>query len=89
MKNKVPPADIILGLLNNKKEKEDELLIFYDSYIKAASFICLTSVQQNISDYDEDLAQEMRLNLIKSVPVLRKRIIRLKSSDHSLIVLVL
>lgn len=89
MKNKVPPADIILGLLNNKKEKEDELLNFYDSYIKAASFICLTSLQQNISDYDEDLAQEMRLNLIKSVPVLRKRIIRLKSSDHSLIVLVL
>lgn len=77
-KTKIPPADIILALLNNEPQKDIDLLDFYDGYIHAAATEPVYTVDGNRTGYfiNEDLVQEIRIEFLKSLPPLRKRLIQ-------------
>lgn len=76
---KVPPADIILNLINDTKEADEMLLDYYEGYIITAATLPIYDVNGVCIGYnaDHDLMQDMRLNVLKCIPLLRKKL-----SDH-------
>lgn len=84
MRNNIPllPEDLILDLLNNNEMREPELLMFYDGYIRASSVIITYNISgEAIIAFEEDLAQEMRINLINCLPALRKMLFEKKQQN--------
>ena len=62
------PADILFAILTDQDDQAEQVLDWYDRYIQAASQLSFDS------QLTEDLAQEMRINLIASLPALRRRL---------------
>ena len=73
----IPPADIILALLNDEPQKDIDLLNFYDGYIRATATESVYTADGNRTGYfiNEDLVQEIRIEFLKSLSPLRKRLI--------------
>ncbi len=85
----VPPAEIILDLLNDKPRTEIELLDYYNGYIHSAAtepVYTVDGTRQGIF-INEDLEQEIRIEFLKSLPVLRQKLIELLLSDQTVLVL--
>lgn len=70
----VPPADIILDVINDEPHAEEYILKFYDSYIIAASKeACYNANGEYIGRVaNSDLAQDIRLAVFSCLPDLRK-----------------
>ena len=74
----IPPADIILDLINDEPHTDVRVLDFYEAYILSVAkepkyaasgeFICF--------EVNEDLAQELRIALFRSLPKLRQAFFR-------------
>lgn len=62
------PADILFAILTDQDDQAEQILDWYDRYIRVASQLSFDS------QLTEDLAQEMRINLIASLPALRRRL---------------
>ena len=77
-RNIIPPADIILDLINDEPHTDVCILAFYEAYILSVAkepkytvggeFICF--------EVNEDLAQELRVALFRSLPKLRQAFVR-------------
>ena len=63
------PADILFAILTDQDDQVEQILDWYDRYIRVASQVSFDS------QLTEDLAQEMRINLIASLPALRRRLV--------------
>lgn len=74
----VPPADIILALLNKDPQNDLDLLEFYDGYIHAAATEPVYTSDGNRAGYfiNEDLVQDIKIEFIKSLSPLRKKLIQ-------------
>lgn len=86
---RVPPADLILDLLNDAPQKDIEFLDFYDGYIHSAATKPVYSADGCLKGYfvDTDLVQDIRLELLRSLPVLRRRLIEAISAPDTVVVL--
>lgn len=73
-KKAVPPADIILDLINEEPGTDNLILDFYDNYIIAASKEAKYGKNGEYigSILNCDLAQEIRLAVYRCLPSLRK-----------------
>lgn len=74
----VPPADIILALLNNEPQNDFDFLEFYDGYIHAAATELVYTPDGNKAGYfiNDDLVQEIRIEFLKSLSSLRKKLMQ-------------
>lgn len=63
------PADILFAILTDQDDHAEQILDWYDRYIRVTSQVSFDS------QLTEDLAQEMRINLIASLPALRRRLV--------------
>ena len=72
----VPPADIILDLLNNKPKNDIKLLDYYDGYIHSAATEPVYTPDGNRQGLfiNEDLIQEIRIEFLRCLPVLRRNL---------------
>ncbi|MBR3933902.1 MAG: helix-turn-helix domain-containing protein [Clostridia bacterium] len=70
----VPPADIILDVINDEPHAADVVLTFYDDYILAAAKEPKYGKDGEYIDHivNSDLAQEIRLAVFNCLPSLRK-----------------
>lgn len=85
----VPPADIILNLLNNEPQKDIELLDYYDGYIHSAAtepVYSMDGTKQGVF-INEDLVQEIRIEFLRSLPVLRRKLVDILLADQAATVL--
>ena len=85
----VPPADIILDLINDEPYVEMKLLNYYEAYIlSAAKEPKYTANGEFVGlEINEDLAQELRVSVYRSLPKLRQAFFR-KFGNQSIIVMV-
>lgn len=93
MRNKklnVPPADIILNILNGADEAAEQILDYYEGYIiVSATFPIYDEAGAYLGLYaDHDLMQDMRLNLYNSIPALKRRL-HLHLHDPNAVVIIL
>lgn len=74
----VPSVDIILALLNNDPRNDLDFLEFYDGYIHAAATEPVYTAEGNRTGcfINEDLVQEIRIEFLKSLPPLRKKLMQ-------------
>ena len=93
MKNKrkrknVPSDEIILNILNQKPRAEDDVIEFYENYIREMATDPVYSEEGNRTGYyyDEDLAQELRIALTQCLPALRSVLIKRHLEDRPVIV---
>lgn len=83
---KIPPADIILNVLNENDTAQDEILEFYENYIIA---VANENINSTFSYEDaKDLAQEIRIAVAKCLPALRKVLLRSCTESKSMIVVI-
>ena len=70
----IPPADIILDVINGDTYAEEKILKFYDNYIISVAKETLYDAEGNYKGVciNEDLAQEIRIAVLNSLPSLRK-----------------
>ncbi len=78
--NHLPSIDLILDMLNEEDGALEEILSFYNVYIKNAS---------KISDIgaDDDLIQEIRIHIAKAVDLLREKLIKQKQCSSNIIII--
>ncbi len=76
-RNKLPTKEMVLALLNGEDISE-QVLYLYNNYITAASTLKINNViTENVDTYlDEDLLQTIKMNVLMSLPNLRKNIIK-------------
>ena len=86
-KHSVFPADIILDLLNDNPQTDVDLLDYYNNYIQSVSTEPVYSSNGNKKGYfiNEDLAQEIQIELLRCLPVLRKKLIAIMGNDMPLV----
>ena len=74
---KIPTKQMLLDLLNGKDSYE-EILSLYHNYIIAASTMTTNNIITGESEtyIDEDLMQVIKMNVVMSLPNLRKNLIR-------------
>lgn len=74
----LPDERLILGILNRTPGASDEVLAFYDRYIRemATDPVYAADGSRTGYFYDEDLAQELRLALSQSLPAVRRVILK-------------
>ena len=87
----LPSSEMIMGVLNNEKRVIEEMIQFYDGYILAAEMKPAYSAEGTRVGYyiDEDLAQNVRMDIFKCLPNLRKAAdALLNKKDNSVLVLV-
>ncbi len=70
-KRTLPTADMVCRVINNEEHSAEELIDFYDDYINSAARNKSNAYHTN-NGLDEDLAQEIKLEVIKCLPTLRK-----------------
>lgn len=77
-KIQVPAADIILDVINGTSDCQEKVLNYYEGYIITAGTFSLYDSRGIYCGFyaNHDLMQDMRINLYKSVPILRKKLIR-------------
>lgn len=70
----VPPADIILDLLNDEPGVDTKIIAFYDAYIMEMAKEPKYTTEGEFARYEinDDLAQELRIALFRSLPKLRR-----------------
>ena len=69
----VPPADIILDVLNEEPEAEEKVLKHYEKYIlKIATERGKNRCGKTAYIINEDLQQEIRMAVIKAMPTMRR-----------------
>lgn len=70
----IPPADIILDLLNDEPGVDSKIIEFYDAYIREIAKEPKYTPDGEFARYEvnDDLAQELRIALFRSLPKLRK-----------------
>ena len=80
-------AELILDLLNDKIGIASEIMDFYSGYIKTAATLnaCNSGIYDNV--FSEDLAQEMRIGLVKSIPIFRGKLLKQKHSEPIVIII--
>lgn len=93
MKNKkkrktVPSDEIILNILNQKPKSEEDIIEFYENYIREMATDPVYSEDGSRTGYyyDEDLAQELRIALTQCLPALRNVLIKRHLEDRLVIV---
>lgn len=93
MKNKkkrktVPSDEIILNILNQKPKSEEDIIEFYENYIREMATDPVYSEDGSRTGYyyDEDLAQELRIALTQCLPALRNVLIKRHLEDRPVIV---
>lgn len=80
------PADIILDFLNDEMDNDIQILKFYDNYIKSAAYYSTSTIDGTKYNYfDEDLVQIIRLAVMNSLPVLRRK---LSNTDTPVVIFV-
>ncbi len=86
----VPSADLVLNLIRSAPETDNHFLSFYESYIRKASVEpvyaddgCYCGTRLN-----EDLRQEMRITLVRSLIPLRRKLIRYLNGECILVLIV-
>lgn len=86
----VPPADIILGLLNDDPSTDKVFLDFYDSYIHAAATEPRFTSEGDFDSYilNDDLLQEIKITLVRSLPVLRRKILDYLNGEPVFVIVV-
>lgn len=87
----LPSSEMILGVLNNDKRVIEEMIRFYDGYVLAAAMKPAYSAEGARVGYyiDEDLAQNIRMDIFKCLPNLRKAAdALLNKKDNSVLVVV-
>lgn len=74
----LPDEKLILSILNRAPDASDEVLAFYDRYIRemATDPVYAADGSRTGYFYDEDLAQELRLALSQSLPAVRRVILK-------------
>lgn len=85
----IPPADIILDLLNDEPQKDIELLDYYDGYIHSSAtepVYSMDGTRQGVF-INEDLVQEIRIEFLRSLPVLYRKLIEILLADQAATVL--
>ncbi len=91
-KNKhLPGAELVLGIINDDLGVADEIIHFYDGYIVSLAVRNAYSAEgRRVGFYiDEDLAQDVRLALVESLPKLRQILKKhLKKKKEAVIVLI-
>lgn len=72
----IPPANVVLGVLNDDKKAIENLIEFYNGYIMSSALKTAYSAEgQKVGYYiDDDLAQEIRLSIVECLPNLRKTV---------------
>lgn len=77
-KQYIPSEQMVLDILNGEPEAGEDIVRFYEQYIRKMAMETVFSPEGEIvgTHYDEDLAQEMRIGLVNSLPALRKALIR-------------
>ncbi len=70
----LPSSEMVMGVLNGEKRVINEMIQFYDGYILAASMRPAYSAEGSQVGYyiDEDIAQNIRTDIFKCLPNLRK-----------------
>lgn len=84
-KRQILPSDrLVLNILNRTPGAEDEVLAFYDRYIRtmATGPVYTADGSRTGTSYDEDLAQELRIALVRSLPAVRKVLIKNHFTNH-------
>lgn len=86
----VPPADMVLDLIRSAPETEDSFLSFYESYIRKAAVEPVYADDGCCCDtrLNEDLRQEMRITLVRSLIPLRRKLIRYLNGECILVLIV-
>lgn len=86
----VPSADLVLNLIRSAPETDNHFLSFYESYIRKAAVEpvyaddgCYCGTRLN-----EDLRQEMRITLVRSLIPLRRKLIRYLNGECILVLIV-
>lgn len=77
-KHTLPSARLVMNILNREKGAEEEVVDFYERYIKemATDPVYAADGSRTGYFYDEDLAQELRLALSQSLPAVREVLIK-------------
>lgn len=85
-----PPADIILDIINDEKGATEKMLNFYDEYITAGAkeHIYSEDGRRLTTIINDDLLQDIREDIIKAIPTLRKSILNGRLGCHPLVVIV-
>lgn len=83
-----PPADVLLDVINGAEDSCKTLLRCYEGYINAAARRPVYDGEGHCIGvlYDQDLMQDMRLNVFKCIPALRKNLILYVIDPKTLIV---
>ena len=88
-KNRKIPDHIILNIFNKAASAEEEVLDYYEDYIREVATEPVYSADGSRSGYyyyDEDLAQELRLALAQALPALRETLIKNHLENRPVIV---
>ena len=74
----LPNEKLILDILNKEPKTSENVVAFYDRYIREMSTDPVYGPDDNRTGYfyDEDLAQELRLALAQSLPAVREVLIK-------------
>ena len=74
----LPGEKLVLSILNRTPGAADEVLEFYDRYIQemATDPVYAADGSRTGYFYDEDLAQELRVALSRSLPAVRRVILK-------------
>lgn len=73
-----------MRVLNGIPEAAEEVIAFYDRYIQTMATESVYTTEGNTIGYyyDEDLAQELRIALVQSLPAVRQILIKKYFVDH-------
>ena len=74
----LPNEKLILDILNKEPNASEDVVAFYDRYIREMSTDPVYGPDGSRTGYfyDEDLAQELRLALARSLPAVREVLIK-------------
>lgn len=87
-RNILPSEKLVLSILNRTPGASDEVLAFYDRYIReiATDAVYAADGSRTGYFYDEDLAQELRMALSQSLPAVRKALLKRHFANRPVIV---
>ena len=75
------PVELVVNMLNDEEGAFDDILQFYDGYIKNAAKLSFTE------EPDEDLIQEINIHLAWAVDLLRAKLLEQKRQGTSIIII--
>lgn len=77
-KKYIPPERMVMDILNGAPEAGKDVVMFYEKYIRKMAMESVYSAEGETTGtyYNEDLAQELRIGLLNSLPSLRKVLVR-------------